>query len=243
MYLKYGNYTHETGECAIVIQKESVLNAENNKVGWKEMWQISGMLRGADASELTSKIRALETAYGVNGRDLILLNDDGSETAHKLISNQSLTGVMITRLDYPEGAGAEYTTFRNYRIIAECDISILEVFSQPGLGKGKGRGGAGITLTYNEVISTRGSGGPRVVLLETIGGGVIKQVVSNETIQYRIQSGTATGMYGYPAVPPPLEPANEIADRRVIQKEIPTSISPHGKETIYKISWSYEFAS
>ncbi len=244
MYLKYGNYTHEAGECAIVIQKESVLNAENNKVGWKEVWQISGMLRGTDASDLTTKIRALETAYGVNGRDLKLLNDDGSETAHKLISNQSRSGVMITSLNYPVGEGAEYTTFRNYQIVAECDISILEIFSQIGIGGGRGKNQqGGITLSYTEVISTRGTGGPRIVVLETMGGPPVKQVVSKQTTVYKTQSGSATGMYGYPAVPPPLDPANEIADRRVIQQELPSTVSPFGKESIYKVSWSYEFVS
>lgn len=243
MYLKYGTYTHETGECAIVIQKESVLNAENNKVGWKEVWQISGMLRGTDAADLTTKIKALETAYGVNGRDLILLNDNGTETAHKLISNRSRSGVMITRLDYPVGEGAEYTTFRNYQIIAECDISILETLDLVGGGKGKNRGGGGITLTYNEAITTRGTGGPRVVVIETMGGPVVKQIVSAQTSQYKTQSGSATGMYGYPTVPPPIDPANEIADRRVIQQELPITVSQFGKQSIFKISWSYEFVS
>jgi hypothetical protein len=241
MYLKYGNYTHEIGECAIVIQKESVLNADNNKVGWRETWQISGMLRGTDTSDLTTKLRALETAYGVNGRDLILVNDNGTETAHKLISNRSRSGVMISRLDYPVGEGAEYTTFRNYQIIAECDISILEVVDMVG-GRGRG-GGGGITLSYVEAITTRGTGGPRVVVIETMGGPVVKQIVSKETAQFKTQSGSATGMYGYPAVPPPIDPANEIADRRVIQQELPTTTSQNGKESIYKISWSYEFVS
>jgi hypothetical protein len=245
MYLKYGNYTHEIGECAIVIQKESVLNAENNKVGWRETWQISGMLRGTDAADLTTKLRALESAYGFNGRDLILVNDDGTETAHKLISNRSRSGVMISRLDYPVGEGAEYTTFRNYQIIAECDISILEIVNVVG-GGGRGRNQqqqAGITLSYVEAITTRGTGGPRVVVIETMGGPVVKQIVSKETAQFKTQSGSATGMYGYPAVPPPIDPANEIADRRVIQQELPTTISQTGKESIYKISWSYEFVS
>ena len=142
------------------------------------------------------------------------------------------------------GEGAEYTTFRNYQIIAECDISILEVLSQIGIGGGKGRNQqGGITLSYNEVISTRGTGGPRIVVLETMGGPPVKQVVSKQTSVYTTQSGSATGMYGYPTVPPPLDPANEIADRRLVQKEIPTSVSPFGKESIYKISWSYEFVS
>lgn len=243
MYLKYGNYTHEAGECAIVIQKESVLNADNNKVGWKEVWQISGMLRGTSASDLTTKIRAMESAYGVNGRDLKLLNDDGSETAHKLISNQSRSGVMIASLNYPVGEGAEYTTFRNYQIIAECDISILEIVDMVG-GRGRGRNQqGGITLSYNEVISSRGTGGPRIVVLETMGGPPVKQIVSNQTAVYKTQSGSATGVYGYPQVPPPMDPANEIADRRVIQQELPSTVSPNGKESIYKVSWSYEFVS
>jgi hypothetical protein len=185
----------------------------------------------------------MESAYGVNGRDLKLLNDDGSETAHKLISNQSRSGVMIASLNYPVGEGAEYTTFRNYQIIAECDISILEIVDMVG-GRGRGRNQqGGITLSYNEVISSRGTGGPRIVVLETMSGPPVKQIVSSQTSVYKTQSGSATGVYGYPPVPPPMDPANEIADRRVIQQELPSTVSPNGKESIYKVSWSYEFVS
>lgn len=241
MYLRYGTYSHETGECAITIQKESVLSAENNRIGWKEIWNISGMLRASTTSELTTKIRALETAYSVNGRDLVLLNDDGSETAHKLISNRSRTGVMIQKLDYPAGEGAEYTTFRNYTLIAECDFSILESFDI--VGGGKGKKGGGISLSYNEVITYRGSGGPRIVVLETMGGDPVKQIVSKRTPRYKTQSGSATGLYAYPQIPPPLDPDNEISDRRVTQYDLPSTVSAFGKESIFRVNWSYEFVS
>jgi hypothetical protein len=111
-----------------------------------------------------------------------------------------------------------------------------------GRGRGGGRQG-GITLSYNEAITSRGTGGPRIVVLETMNGPVVKQIVSKSTPVYITQSGSATGMYGYPAVPPPIDPGNEIADRRTIQRNLPTTISQSGKQSIFRISWSYEFVS
>jgi hypothetical protein len=245
MYLQYGTYSHSVGECVLTISKESILSQEGFKIGWRERWDIAGMIFGTDANDLTTKIRAMETAYGVNGRDLKLLNDDGTETAHKLISRQSRTGVIISNLGYPIGEGAEYTTFRNYTIAAECEFGLIEVPGGGGGGRRGPQGGndPGVTLTFAEMITTRGTGGPRIVALETRDGDVVLQQVSKGTPVYTTQSGTATGYYGYPAVPAPINAGSELADRRVVVREAPTTLSQIGKQTTYRVSWSYEFVS
>jgi hypothetical protein len=230
MYLKYGDYSHSIGEAAIIINKTSVLDDAGRKVGYKENWQISGMLEGTDSATLTTNIRALETAYGVNGRDLKLLNDDGSETAHKLINADSISGVQIETLNYPVGEGAEYTTFRRYTISAFADFSNL-----PGSGSDG-------TITFSQVITTRGTGGPRKVVLETRNGPPVVQYVSQRTPIYITQSGFAVGYISYPPPPAPIEPQWEDLEQREIRYEAPSVKSLVGIDSEYRISWNYSFS-
>lgn len=230
MYLRYGDYIHQVGEAAIVISKTSVLDEFGIKVGYKESWQIAGRLDGTDANDLTTKIAALETAYGVNGKDLRLLNSNGTETAHKLINADSLTGVQIETLNYPIGEGAEYTTFRNYTITATADYSIMS------------GGGSNGTIAFSQVISIRGTGGPRKVVLETRNGPCVVQYVSQRTPIYITQSGSAVGYLAYPQPPNPIEPQWEDVERRDIRYEAPAVKSTGGRESEWRVSWTYSFS-
>lgn len=231
MYLKYGDYSHAIGEAVISITKQSVLDEFGRKIGWKENWQIAGFLEGTSVSDVTTKIQALETAYGVNGRDLKLLNDDGSETAHKLINADSISGTRIETLNYPVGDGAEYTTFRRYTISAMADYSV------PG-----GVAGGDGTVTFSQVISTRGTGGPRKVVLETRNGPPVIQYVSQMTPIYITQSGFAVGYLAYPTPPNPIEPQWEDLEKRDIRYESPEIKGVGGLSSQYRISWSYQFS-
>lgn len=230
MYLKYGDYSHEIGEAAITITKSSVLDDYGRKVGYNERWAISGMLRGNTAADVTAAIQTLETAYGVNGRDLKLLNDDGSETAHKLINADSASGVRIETLNYPTGAGAEYTTFRNYSITAFAEFAVL-----PGSGSDG-------TILFTQTIVTRGTGGPRKVVLETRNGPPVVQYVSQRTPIFIAQSGTAIGYLSYPIPPQPIEPQWEDLEKREVTYEAPAVKSTNGSQSEYRINWSYQFS-
>lgn len=229
MYLKYGDYSHSTDECAIVITKESVLDDYGRKVGYKEMWNVSGMLTGSSVSAVTTAIQALETAYSVNGRDLKLLQDDGTETAHKLVNADSLTGVRIKTLGYPAGAGAEYTTFRNYQIVAEADFSVL-----PGSGSDG-------TIRFQQTISYRGTGGPRKVIRTTLTGMPVAQQVAQRTPIFVSQSGFAIGFSSYPAPAAPILPQWEDFDSREIEYVTP-QMKGLLNQSEYRINWTYRFS-
>src|SRR4029077_8154957 len=97
-------------------------------------------------------IAALRSAYNVNGLDLGLYLDDGvTPTDHVLASSTTLGGTRVTALEFPNGSGAEYSTFRSYSITVEADT--------PDTSQN--------LLDFSETLSFAGTGGARPVLFAT----------------------------------------------------------------------------
>lgn len=240
LYLKYGDYSHDIGEAAVVISKQSTLDEAGRKIGWKEQWQVSGRLEGADPAskllgvpgpDISEKIRGLEEAYSTNYKDLSLVHSMGGATAHKMLNADTISGVRIDSLSYPEGAGAEYSTFRSYSIVASAEFGMLA-----------SSGGSDGTVTFSQVISTQGTGGPRKVVLETRTGFPVVQYVSQRTPIYMTQSGFAVGYLSYPIPATPIDPQWEDLEKREIRYETPVRKGFNGMGTEFRVNWTYSFS-
>src|SRR4029079_17459158 len=84
---------------------------------------VTGIKHAASQAALTTALGDLRAAYNVNGRDVGLYLDDGvTLTDHALPSGAALGGVRVTGLAFPRGDGAEYSTFRTYRLTLEADF-------------------------------------------------------------------------------------------------------------------------
>lgn len=227
MRLRYGGYTHQTGECSVVIRKEKTLSDRGVITGFKEFWRISGMLMANSVAELTTAILAFEQAYSRSNLDLELLTDAGTPTAHRLIAAQTTGGVLIRALAYPVGDGAEYTTFRRFEIEAEADYSLNITGGQA-------------VVSFNQVISQTGTGGPRYATIETRNGPPVRQIVSQRTPIIVTQSGSATGLQRYPTPPAPLYPRYEdVTDRQFSQST--AANKGQNRESELSIQWAYKF--
>lgn len=225
MILKYGSYAHPSGEVSIVVEKSAVESDTGIRTAFIEAWTITGWLHADSVAELTAAIAAMESAYSVNGYDLGLYEDDGTTlTAHAMDSSEARGGVRILSIRYPEGEGAEYTTFRKFEIRAEAEFAV---------------GVAGL-VSYEEAITLTG-GGPRFVFLETLAGPPQKQLVKQATTYKATQTGSAMGDSAYPIPPAPLWPAAEHVDRRSISRQHPKIVRGGFKD--YTVTWSYEFES
>jgi hypothetical protein len=227
-FVQYGNYAHAAGECIVVIEKHPRFNELGEAVSLVHRWQIQGLLQVSDPTKMTAALQALEAAYTIQGQNLGLFNDDGSATAHGVISAQTLTGVKITDgVRYPQGGGAEYSTFRSYAIAAEW-----ETLGTNGL------------LAFHERLQFTGNCGARWGYLQTLGGIPPQQQLCEATPQKIVQSGQAIGLYSYPPVPAPLFPAGlEHHDQRVIEYESPKRSGPYGSPawSEYAVRWQYTF--
>ncbi len=226
MYLKYGPYTHAQNEPAVQIGKRAVFSPRGYRQAVRESWRIVGVLHAASQSSLTAAIAALRSAYSVNGFDLQLyLDDQTTPTDHALISAASLGGTRVTALEFPTGTGAEYSTFRSYSIAVEADF--------PDTGNN--------LLDFSETVSFEGSGGPRVIFLDTLDGPPQPQMAQQQTTCRARQQGRAVGLATYPAVAPPIWPAAEMQEHRRLVLRAPRRVA--GNLTQFAVEWSYVFES
>lgn len=227
MYLKYGNYSHASGETAIVIAKEAIFNESGVKTDIVETWSINGMLFAASTTLLTAALRALAAAYSVNGRDLGLYEDAGAATVHTMLSRNCRGGTKVRSFSYPKGSGYQYGTYRDYAIVVEG--------IQPAV--------TGL-LQFDESISWTG-GGPQFAFQECLTGLPRKQLLKQATTYKARQSGEAVGSDGYPSPPGPIWPGAEHIHLREVSFLPPRRTGDYGsaKHTEYRIQWSYLFES
>lgn len=229
-YLKYGSYTHEENELTISISKNTLFDSSGVPYAVIQNWNIEGWLFGDDSSDLTSKIRALETAYSEHGKDLEFFINS-AKSAHTIKSSETVGGIkVINPPHYSKGEGAEYSTFRTYSITLEAEIPLDNNRED------------GDTISFNESLQFVG-GGPRFVYLQTINGKPQKQQVAQSTPYKCVQTGSAVGYKGYPVAPPPMFPGDEHIDQRNITRKSPKKRGTGNQYTDYEISWTYNFES
>lgn len=230
MFIKYGTYLHANNECAVIVSKSPRFNEGGQQVSVIEHWDITGFIQAASQAALTSALAALATAYATNGQDLTLLLDDGvTPTHHRIVNANTLGGVRVVQgPNFPQGVGAEYSTFRSYSISLEAEIPVS--------------GATSLLIFFEEMLSFKG-GGQRFVHLQTLTGSPQKQIVAASTPYMATQSGRSVGYGGYPAVPSPLWPSSEQRDQRDVAYKSPKRSGPVGSPNYseYEVSWSYHF--
>lgn len=224
MLIAYGSYSHPENETELVsIVKDVLRGTFGQRTGTREQWTLRGRLAAASVSELSTAIAALEAAHASDGLNLTLYTDSGStSSAHAIQSGRTLGGVKVTGLRYPDGKGAEYSTWRTYEVTYEA-----EYLSQTG----------GLD-TYAESIEQIG-GGPRDEYVTVLQGPPVKVRVAQQTTFKGRQTGRAVGIGAYPTFPPPVWPQHEHVDRRQLMRDAPQY--DNGGQHKFGISWSYEF--
>ena len=222
MILKYGTYSHDDNEVTISIAKQPRFSPRGYRIGTRERWQIQGILQAADTAALKIAQVALEDAYKTNSLDLVLTTDGTTETAHTLKVADTLGGIRVVGgVQYPDGDGAELSTFRTYTIVVE------------GTRKDNERE----LLAFQETVDIQGSGGPRRVLIEVLNGPPQAQITNLATIQRIVQRGSALGYSTYPAPAAPSIPAWLSATEQVISRRGPLSI--RGQFSEFGVQWQY----
>lgn len=226
MIWKTTNRTHDQNEVDLVnVSKQAYFSDRGYVAGFTHTYKLRGVLQAASQAALTTAINALEQAYAYGGYDAGMYLDDGvTLTSHYLTNSLTAGGVKCLDISYPNGP-AEYTTYRTYEITLQADFPI----------------GTNALRDFNETVSFEGNGGPRKVLIETLDGYVVEQIVSQRTAYRAVQSGSMQSYGGYPNPPAPIWPGAELVDQRRIS---PISPQVEGKSrTIYGAQWQYVFQS
>jgi hypothetical protein len=225
---KYGSYSHTSGTVDLVnFNTDRILDGRGKAQLVRKSMSIQGTLIGTGTQgNLKSQIEELETAYSVNGRDAVLLHDDGTQSAHTLTNGRSVGGVIVASLNYPVGGAGEYATQRSYTISLHADYLAT---------------GADNIVSWNDTVSITGTGGPRKVVLSTISGPAVVQTLAQRTPVRATQSGSGVGFNSWPPPPRPFSAQNEEQERRSIKRTQPERRNRQFSN--YAISWSYSFSS
>lgn len=221
--MSWGNFQLDNNEAEVTISRRNERSQRGFRKSQTETWKIIGILHGDDQAAITAAIQAREAAFAQDGQDLMLLTDSGGSTAHSLSTGNTCGGTfVIDGPNFPQGAGAEYSTFRTWDVTIEAEIPV----TQEDL------------LDWTETISIEG-GGPKHVFIQTLTGVAQKQTVAQNTPYRLTQSGSAIGFSGYPIPPGPVFPAHEHRPRRRISRTGPKV--RRGKFQDYRINWTYQF--
>jgi len=227
MYLRYGNYQHAVGEASVTISRHGLFSEAGLPRGVRERWDVQGRLQANDQGALTAAIQALVAAYSVQGQDVGFYFDGGQPSGHHITSAATNSGVRVVMPPcFPDGKGAEYSTYRTYVLALEAD------WLDPGA----------TLLMWTETLSFQG-GGPQVAFLEPINGLPQKQLLKQATTFRVSQNGQAVGYLAYPVPAAPIWPAAEHVDRRSVRVDPPKRSGPPGYPTFteYRVTWSYSF--
>lgn len=225
-FLSYGGYVHSENEVSVSVNRTTLKNQTGQPYGEQHAWTIEGRLIGDDTAAVIAAARALVAAYSRHYLDFRFYDSSGN-TAYDMKSAGSLTGVIIDEPpSFPEGTGAQLSTFLDYRIVAHCDYGLTP--------------GANPLKAFTETLAFSG-GGPRRAVVECANAEPQEQILSLRTAYRCSQSGSAVGLLAYPPIPGPIFPGKEEVVGGDVQIGSPKYAN--GLYTDWPVSWSYSFIS
>jgi hypothetical protein len=235
MYIRYRNYTFTVGLQTYKHRRTPTFNEFYQREARSVSVIIEGELRcpnttaeGDEPATLIAQIQALEAAFSVDEGDFEVTYPTGE----RLLFLQSADFVgglrVVGEPSYEDNQPGELVRRRTFKI----ELAGEQLISQ----QQDGGGGGAVSVSYNESITLEGTGGKRFVVVETMEGDPIVQVVNQKTMCRCIQEGRAVQRYVKPAAPKPLYPDREQESLRRVTRSIPS------RDT-YEIAWQYVFES
>lgn len=223
--IAYNGTAFDTDLQAARISHVARMNPRGYRDSTRARWGIKGLLIRQEAetqAELLDKIAALKSTFSVNGGDLYLNLNDGTETPHQILTGDTIGGVRVLGLRFPNEKDI-LSVFRTYEIDLEADLIDHE----------------GEIVSFHESVRFFG-GGPRVVWAEAQTGLPQKQMAAQRTVFRCIQAGSAVGFTTYPDLPGPI---NGSALDREVTPYFGRPQEMRGEFRYYPVSWIYSMSS
>jgi len=194
--LSYNGYTFPPDMSWFTINRVGIVGGTGRLIKVRNIWDCHSRvntapgLSGAPAlGDLDTKIKQVEAAMR-DGGDLIF----SLGSSMRLISSDCTEGTHIKNFSWNKGTdgvngfGAEQILRRSCSFTIYGDILVTTDTD---------------IIEYQDSLRAIGSGGPRIVPVTSLSGGVQAQQLTATTPFYAIQSGYATGLRGYPTPPLP----------------------------------------
>lgn len=226
MRLRYGNYWHAHGEVEVSISRQTVFSNLGVPYEEEHTWTVRGQLLGDTTAEVVAAIRRLGVAYARPFLPAALVDANGL-VCHALPNAGSTSGVRVIQPpSFPEGGGAELSTFRNYTLVLSATYPVS---ARP------------VYRSFRETLRTWG-GLPDRRMTTTVNTAPVEYVSARRTPYRAVQSGSAVGFSGPPPIPGPIFGFALLdGPDHPRQSEGPTV--QDGRLTDWAESWSYSFVS
>ena len=224
--IRYGAYEHPLGTTRYSTSEQTVFGDNRLSQLVTTRISISGNVHGKDFAECQTRFTDLVNAYSVRAPVFEILLD-GAQTLFRIDAGSVIGGIrVVTPPSIPNTVGSIHHNFIPFTIELEATRPVIAAIN---------------TLkSFKETLSFSG-GGPTYKLIETLYGPPVKQQTRRQTIFRARQSGTATGLYMLPSIPPPLFPDALIKGG---DSERGSGERMGNIVTLYRTaSWSYEYES
>lgn len=223
MIFRYGSYSHQSDNVSIVVGTANERSQQGTIQTRVTTLSITGRVDASSVSELTTAIQHLQRAYQVDGQDCGLYTDANVPTAHVWSAGECDSIRVMGDVQFPDGTGGEYTTYRHFAVTIEI--------RQPPVGTSSD------IVEWVERFETIGNGGPQWVMRPTVNGPPVKDVIFPSTPRKMVQSGSAVGRTFRPTPPSPIYPDALHGDTVGGSYETPRMRNP---DRFFPIIWKYE---
>lgn len=225
MQLKIGTaYSFPVGSVTATTTKVPRFSAGKTILSYRVTMRVAGYLEGNGDDALTALQLQLEEALSTPNQDIILYTSTGAQSATRLRSRDSISGVIVeSGPDFTGSYGTEYVNQRQFSFTASVEIAAqrntqLTRFTE--------------TLAY-------GGGAPLKIWKNAINGPPQLQIIYPSTPYQVIQSGSAASFFKYPDIPPPVFSPLLLMQSPDTQLIGPTRL---GNSLIeFGITWKYLF--
>lgn len=222
---RYGSYDHTDNEVNLVsMTKETTYSPRGASMSKVIRMVAVGHICDSNSTSLLQKIEDIYDAY--------LRNDASSAglvgTPHFIYAKDTMDGIRVVSVDFPEGAPGELATGRTYRIVLEANIRAIQ----------------DQIVWFTQTMTHIGSGGVAMVIIPRPTGPPMPVWYNASTPMKVIQHGQAIGMEAWPTLPAPFWGSYEILPERRIAYTSPRRINRTGKSYRnfeFPMSWSYTF--
>lgn len=224
MQLFWGSYSFNTNGVGCSTRRTVVLATTGRPIRVRDRVEVEGWLEADGQSLLSAAQNSLTAALLTPYQDLILKQDDGSNSSLLLLNSTSISGVRcVEGPHFPESDGAEFATLRRFRAAFEAEYVIVAARAA--------------VVSFTERITRTGTGGPVVRYRPAVNAPPVRQQVMPASVITTVLAGSAVGHLAYPVPPVSLWPAFENLDRRVTDAANPKQMGRGFVE--YPVSWTY----
>lgn len=193
MQLKVGSYSFPANSAAVTTETEILWNDGGQPYAVRRRLRADGWIDGTSQGNITANLAAADAALKTPYQDIVLAQDDGSDSAVVLRNAGSITGVQVTGgLSLPDMRGAAYVNTIHYTFTAWAEYPLA--------------GTSNLLLTWTEVVELWG-GGPLRDVFPCVNAPPQEQVLWPQVPYEATQRGTIVGYTAYPPAPSPKFPA------------------------------------